>query len=118
MVPILILLAPDTSYTLYVFSHPIFNNGTENVSFSYDGQSGTVVGTGTGDSLATFTFTTGAAVADSIFFSGSAGTVGTPADFPSVTGFAIVEAVPEPSTWAMLFCGMGVLVLCGYRKRI
>jgi hypothetical protein len=37
----------------------------------------------------------------------------------SVTGFnqAMESGVPEPSTWAMLIAGFGLLSLVGYRKR-
>ena len=107
------VLQPDTAYTLYLFSDPIFG-GNENVTFSYGSQTGLTADV-SGDVSVPFSFTTGSAVTDELTFNGEAGTTN-PSTFPSITGFAIVNEVPEPATGALLWASLGLLGALALRR--
>ena len=100
------VLQPNTSYTLYLFSNPIFG-GTENVTFTYGAETGLAQNV-SGQVAVPLTFTTGSIVSNGLFFDGENGTTGS-SMYPSITGFAIVNEVPEPATDAWMLAGVGLL---------
>ena len=107
------VLQPNTAYTLYLFSDPIFG-GTENVTFTYGSQTGLAQNV-SGDVSVPLSFTTGSTVVDGLTFDGVDGTTGS-SQYPSITGFAIVGEVPEPTTYALVLAGLGLLSTVALRR--
>ena len=114
------VLQPNTAYTLYLFSYPVFYEfggmygPNQNVSFSYGSQSGLLQDV-SDPKVVTFSFTTGGTVLDALNFNAVDGTTdSTP--YPSITGFAIVNEVPEPATCALTWAGLGLLGALALRR--
>ncbi|QHI69729.1 PEP-CTERM sorting domain-containing protein [Tichowtungia aerotolerans] len=104
-------LLSDTQYYLYLIGAG--DNTNQGTSFTFDSATlDTVSGTGTpSDAVATFTFTTGSTVNDTLEFTWDR--IGSN-DYSGFNGFAIV-AVPEPATIGLVGIS-GVLLFWGHRR--